>query len=113
MTGEAPNDARPRLAEVFRELRAGKGPIWVTWEGRRLLLGLPDDAWLAAGEGPAIVATRRGYRKVVFSGRLADGGHLTSARGAPKSQPLRIADDYFRPIAPRLVRAVILEDHAR
>ena len=106
-------DDRPRLAEVFRTLRAGEGPIWVTWLGKRLLLGLPDEAWLAVGCGPAVIATRRGYRRVVLIGRLADGGHQRSKKGAAKNQPLRTEADYFKPIALKQVRAVILEEHDR
>jgi|HubBroStandDraft_6_1064221.scaffolds.fasta_scaffold84961_3 hypothetical protein len=106
-------DERPRLAEAFRTLRDGHGPVWVTLQGKRLLLALPDDAWLARGEGPAVIATRRGYRRVVLVGRQADGGHQRSRRGEPKHQPFRTEDDYFTPIAPRQIRAVILEERDR
>ncbi len=106
-------DERPRLAEAFRLLRAGRGPVWITWRNKRLLLGLPDDAWLALARGRAVIATRRGYRSVELAGRLADGGHLMSKRGVAKHQPIRIAGDYFRPISAAQVRAVILEEHDR
>jgi hypothetical protein len=106
-------DERPRLAEAFRLLRAGGGPVWATWQGKRLLLGLPDDAWLALARGRAVIATRRGYRCVTLAGRLADGGHLTSKRGIEKHQPIRLEGDYFRPISGAQVRAVILEEHDR
>lgn len=46
-------------------------------------------------------------------GRIAEGGHLTSKRGVPTNQPLRTEEDYFTPIAPKLVRAVILDEHER
>jgi hypothetical protein len=106
-------DERPRLAEAFRALRAGQGPVWVTWEGKRLLLGLPDAQWLADARGPAVIATRRGYRRVVLIGRQADGGHPRSKRGAAKHQPIRTTEDYFTPIAEKQIRAVILEEHDR
>lgn len=104
-------DDRPRLAEVFRRLREGEGPLWVRWDGRRLLVRLPDAQWLARGEGGAIVATRRGYRRVVLAGRNADGGFLRSKRGAPKNQPFRAGGDHFNPINEKRIRAVIVEDH--
>ena len=107
------DDERPRLAEVFRTLRAGRGPIWVTLRGKRFLLALPDEAWLATARGAAFIATRRGYRRVTLIGRLADGGHQRSKRGAAKNQPIRTAEDYFTPIAPKQVRAVILQEHDR
>ena len=113
LTHPSARDQRPRLAEVFRALRTGKQPIWVAWEGKRLLLGFPDDTWLDRATGPAIIATRRGYRRVVLIGRIAEGGHLTSKRGVPKNQPLRTEEDYFTPIAPKLVRAVILDEEDR
>jgi hypothetical protein len=106
-------DERPRLAEAFRLLRAGRAPVWITWRGKRLLLGRADDAWLAIGRGRAVIATRRGYRIVELEGRLADGGHQTSKRGVAKHQPIRIAGEYFRPISAAQVRAVILEEHDR
>lgn len=104
-------DERPRLAEAFRKLGDGHGPIWVTWQGQRFLLALPDRQWLAHGHGPAIIATRRGYRVVEFTGRAADGGFILSKKGAPKKQPLRIASDYFQPVAEKRIRAVILSAH--
>lgn len=111
--GGAPADPRPRLAAALAALRASGEPVWVTWQGKRLLLGLPDEAWLARGVGLALVATRRGYRRVELVGRVDDGGHGTSKRGAPKHLPLRTEDDYFNPLSVKQVRAVILEEHER
>ena len=63
-------DQRPGLADAFRRLRAGEGPLWITWDGRRLLIAIPTADWLAQGIGPAIIATRRGYRRVDLIGRV-------------------------------------------
>lgn len=99
-------DERPRLAEAFRKLREGEGPLWVTWKGRRLLIGSADEQWLERGVGPALIATRRGYKKVVLIGRVGDDG----GTGPPR---LRTDEDYFNPITDMRVRAVILEEHDR
>ena len=106
-------DDRPRLAEAFRLLRAGRGPLWITWQEKRLLVGPPDDAWLALARGRAVIATRRGYRIVELDGRLADDGCLTSKRGVPRYQPIRVAGEYRLRIRDAQVRAVILEEHDR
>lgn len=99
-------DQRPGLADAFRRLRAGQGPLWITWDGRRLLIAEPTADWLAQGIGPAIIATRRGYRRVDLIGRVGDDG----GTGPPR---LRTEKDYFEPITDKRVRAVILEDHDR
>lgn len=99
-------DQRPVLANAFRRLRAGEGPLWIAWNGRRLLLATPTLEWLARGCGWAIIATRRGYRRVELIGRVGDDGGLGPAR-------LRTDEDYFSPITDKRVRAVILEDHDR
>ena len=106
-------DDRPRLAEAFRQLRAGRGPLWITWRDKRLLLSRPEDAWLAVARGRAVIATRRGYRLVELEGRLADDGHLTSKRGVARHQPIRIAGEHSSRISDAQVRAVILEEHDR
>ena len=85
----------------------------MTWEGKRLLLGLPDESWLADPRGPAVIATSRGYVKVELIGRLADDGFAFSKKGVPKQQPLRCRRNYFAPIAVKRLRAVILEEHDR
>ena len=99
-------DQRPVLADAFRRLRAGDGPLWITLNGRRLLIAEPTAAWLERGIGPAIVATRRGYRRVELIGRVCDDG----GTGPPR---LRTQADYFAPITDDRVRAIVLEEHER
>jgi len=77
-----------------------------------LLLALPDGKWLAQGVGLALIATRRGYRRVHLTGRMADNGGVNiSKRGVIKARPFRTEDDYFEPITEKRIRAIILEEH--
>ena len=98
-------DERPRLSDAFRKLCEGDGPLWITWGGRRLLIAAVTDAWLEQGEGTAIVATRRGYRKVELTGRR---------RETSFAEPRIRADHVLsRVVADKRVRAVVLEEHPR
>lgn len=63
--------------------------------------------------GGVVRESRRGYCRVELVGRRSDEGFLRTKRGVEKHLPLRANHRYFEPIAPKRVRAVILEEHDR